>query len=245
MGRISFENYGERAKLSNNYTVIAGRYSIQKEAEKYIFLDVISKLNINPKDKCLDIGCGAGNILIPLSFLVKEITGIDHSLVIEKLKKRFPNSNKIKLISGNFLDLKIDKIYNKILVYSVLHYLADEKEVLEFIDKTVSLLAPGGKILFGDIPNKSKKEKFLLSQKGKEFINEWEHKLSFHQKNDKSEASLLDKLKKDENIVEFDDIFILKIIKKLRNCNLLAYILPQPPELPFGYTREDILVEKL
>ena len=245
MGRISFENYGKRAKLTKNFTIISGRYSIQKSAERLIFYDVKSKLNIEPNDTCLDIGCGPGNLLIPLSFLVNKITGIDHSDVIEKLQKRFSDLNNIELIKGNFLDLKMDKGFTKILVYSVLHCLEDQKEVLEFIDKANSLLTPGGKILFGDIPNISRKERFLSSHYGKEFLKEWNSKRANSKNSDEIEQSKLDRLPVDVNTVKFNDDFMLKIIKKLRKEGYHAYILPQHPELPFGYTREDILVEKI
>ncbi len=244
MGRLSFENYGKKALLLNDYPLISGRYSFQKEAEKYIQLDIIKKLKIKPDDTCLEIGCGIGTILIPISFLVKKITGIDHNLVIEKLKERFTNSNNVTLVPGNFLDLKINLTYNKIIVYSVLHYLKDEKEVFDFIEKTVSILAPDGKILFGDIPNKSRKNRFLLSLQSKEFIKEWERKKMKEEK-DNSQLSIIKNLPVDKKNVEFDDDFILKIIKKLRDDGFHAYVLSQPPELPFGFTREDILVEKL
>ena len=123
MGRISFENYGKRAELLSDFTFMAGRYPSQKEAEKFIVIDIVNKLNISPSDVCLDVGCGVGNILIPLSFFVKKITGIDHSSVIDKLTSRLSDLNNVELIKGNFLDLKIKKIYNKIILYSVLNYL--------------------------------------------------------------------------------------------------------------------------
>lgn len=58
MGRISFENYGKRAELLSDFTFMAGRYPSQKEAEKFIVIDIVNKLNISPSDVCLDIGCG-------------------------------------------------------------------------------------------------------------------------------------------------------------------------------------------
>ena len=173
----------------------------------------------------------------PIIIFCKKITGIDHSSVIDKLTSRLSDLNNVELIKGNFLNLKIKKIYNKIIVYSVLHYLENENEVLKFIYKATSLLAPGGKILFGDIPNISKKIRFQSSSYGKEFIKEWERK--------QAESKNINHLPNDDKIIEFDDDFILRILKKLRDDNYQAYVLPQPPELPFGYSREDILLEKL
>ena len=245
MGRISFDNYGKRAQILNNYTSISGRYTFQKEAEKYILWDIIEKLIIKPDDTCLDIGCGVGNILIPLSFLVKKITGIDHNLVIEKLKTRFTDSIDIEVISGNFLDLDLKNTYTKIIVYSVLHCLEDENEVIKFIDKTISLLPPDGKVLFGDIPNESKKERFLSTAYGSNFLKEWSKVLQKHKETHHSEILNLQKLEDDNKLVKFNDEFVLKIVSFLRNKGYHAYIIPQSPGLPFYYTREDILVEKL
>ncbi len=245
MGRISFDNYGKRAQILNDYTSISGRYPIQKEAEKYILLDIIEKLIIKPDDTCLDIGCGVGNILIPLSFLVKKITGIDHNLVIEKLKTRFTDSNDIEVISGNFIDLDLKNTYTKIIVYSVLHCLEDENEVIKFIDKTISLLSPGGNILFGDIPNESKKKRFLSTAYGSNFLKEWSKILHKYEETHHSEILNLQKLEDDNKLVKFNDEFVIKIVSFLRNKGYHAYIIPQSPGLPFYHTREDILVEKL
>jgi len=246
MSRVSFQNYGLKAKQLNNYTVIAGRYSFQEEAEKKILLDIIKKLNIDPNDKCLDIGCGVGNILIPMSFFVKSITGIDHESCIGKLKERLSDLKNINLIPGNFLDLMLSDYFDKIVVYSVLHYLKNKDEVFEFMFKAVSLLVPGGKILFGDIPNESRKDRYLMTPQGKHIESEWNAKIKYMGKEtDKPSNLLLNDLPTDMKLVGFDDNFILSIIARMRKKGYHAYILPQPPELPFGYTREDILIEKL
>ena len=244
MGRQSFKNYGQRAKLLDDFTIISGRYSIQKNAEKLILLDIIKKLDLNLNDCCLDIGCGVGNFLIPLSFIVKNITGIDHDLIMKKLIKRFPILDNIKLIAGNFLDLQINEKFDKVIIYSVLHYLESEGEVLDFINKALSILNPGGKVLLGDIPNKSKRSRFLSSKEGKKFQLEWKKKISETQEENDS-TSILSKLPIDNDLVEFRDDFLLKILKDLKSKGYHASILSQPQELPFGFTREDILVEKL
>src|SRR5208283_3546843 len=124
MSRISFENFGKFAELLDEYTVISGRYLIQGESERRITGDILKKLELQPGDSVLEIGCGAGNLLIPISFLVGEITGIDHESCIRRLKARFPEGNNVSLIAGNFLDVSLDKKYEKILCYSVLHYLS-------------------------------------------------------------------------------------------------------------------------
>jgi len=237
MSRISFENYGKLVNECIDPTIISGRYLSQREQERNILVDIINKLKINSHDTCLDIGCSVGNILIPLSFLVKFITGIDHPNCIEALKKRI-NSDNINLIEGNFIDIDEEEIgkFDKILIYSVLHYLSDEQEVMFFIKKSLSLVNPGGKLLLGDLPNVSRKKRFINSEFGKEFDKNWKI-----QNIDQSSGHFT----KDHKNIIFNDALILSIISKIRDMGHHAYILPQPSFLPCGYTREDILIEIL
>ncbi len=240
MSRISFESYGEKAKEWTDPTLIAGRYIFQKGEERNILADVMDKLAITPEDACLEIGCGIGNILIPLSFLVDSITGIDHPDCIKALKSRFKNEN-VNLYGTNFIDWENSarKYFDKILIYSVLHLLQDKDEVMFFIHKALSMLNSGGKILLGDIPNISKKERFVHSAEGKAFNEKWKERNQEHLHKEYPAVPV------DSELATFDDKMMLSIIAELRGQGCNAYILPQPHALPFGYTREDILIEKL
>jgi ubiquinone/menaquinone biosynthesis C-methylase UbiE len=239
MSRISFENYGRNTKemgSKGSPTVIAGRYETQLEFERYIFFDVIDKLKIEHSDSVLDIGSGPGSIAIPLSFICEKVTAIDHSYVLDGMRKRCGGLYNLFFQNGNFLDIETNEKFNKIIVYSVLQYLEDEQEVMEFILKAISMLHIGGAILLGDIPNVSKKARFIESEFGKKFINEWgsvahtgTDKLSFDS---------------DDKTPVFNDSMILSIIEKVRFSGFHAYVLPQLTDLPFGHTREDILIVK-
>jgi len=235
MSRISFENYAKRAQELSQHTEIAGRYLVQMEAERRILLDVLKKLVVQPGDSVLDIGCGTGNLSIPLSFLCQQITGIDHKDVLQSFHSRCEGLNNLILTAGNFLDVEIDERFDKIIAYSVLHYLTDIKEVLNFIDKALDLLKPGGRILFGDIPNTFKKQRFLDTEYGKRFLEEW------NRKKEKS-TSPEGELNEDHQTPVFDDDAIIRLMGHIRLKGFHAYVLPQLPELPFGHIREDLLV---
>ena len=241
MSDISFENYGVLAERMADYTQVAGRYLCQRDDEKNILQDIIQKLELTPSDSLLEIGCGTGNLLIPLSFFVNSVTGIDHPSCVAALKERYQTDN-LSLIGNNFFECLDDDLgsYSRILVYSVLHYLGED-EVKLFIDKAISLLHPGGKMLLGDIPNISKKQRFLSSKQGELFFEEWNNKMMAI--GDKDTLNVF--LPKDANVAEFDDSKLLLILKEIRNAGYNAYILPQPVDLPFGHTREDILIESL
>ena len=239
MSRISFENFGKRAQCFKDYKQMTGRYEIQEEAKKNIFGDIAQKLDLKPDDSVLEIGCGVGDLLIPLSFFVKEITGIDHDSCLEQLRNRFQKAKNIRLVPGNFFDVSMPKSYDKILCYSVIQYLKDKKEVFRFIERALRLLVPEGRALFGDIPNKSKKKRFEESKRGKKFLKEWQ-RLMKKEKRGKEDIVFPE----DKEMVGFDDDLVTEIVQRFRKKGYHVYLSSQPPDLPFGETREDIIFVK-
>lgn len=235
MSRISFENYGRLAKTNNQHTVIAGRYGVQRGAERRIPLDVAQKLVLQAEDRLLEIGCGTGNLLIPLSFMVGEATGVDHEMVIKRLGQRF-NLSEISGITGNFLDLTLSDKFDAILIYSVLHNLSSADEVFLFLEKALDRLAPHGRMLIGDIPNEDRKKAFLDSPEGKSFQKDWN-------KQKDNDDELLN-LPADPDTFSFNNKWVGKIIEFFENNGCNATVLRQPVDLPFGHTREDILVRQ-
>ena len=71
------------------------------------------------------------------------------------------------MISGNFLKIKLKRKFDKILIYSVVHYLSSEGEFQKFIHKAISLLKHKGILLIGDIPIKEYEKAFIKSNEGK------------------------------------------------------------------------------
>lgn len=228
-----FEYFAELSKTNLSYAQKSGRYLIQKNQEKKIPRDIIIKMNLNNKDEFLEIGCGLGNLILPLSKRVRNATGIDHPIITRKFAKR-NKSKKINLISGNFLKLKVKKKFDKILIYGVVHCLKNQKELNNFISKSLRLLKKNGIILIGDIPNIDMKKRFLNSVRGKKFENNWK-------KIKKKELNF--NFKEFNNLIKFNDKLILKLMNDLRKKGLNAFLIPQNKELPFSNTREDILIK--
>lgn len=238
MGKKTFENYSLLSKQEINSTEKSGRYPSHVDSEKRILLDVFKKLDLQPEDSVLDIGCGVGLLLFPISFVTNSVTGIDHPDVIDVAEKRL-GTHSVKFISGNFLDLHLGKdVYEKILIYSVVQNLADETEVFDFVRKALRYLKPGGKLLLGDIANVSKKERFQTSPFGKEFEKQWRLTEGSKSNADKKYFS------RDDQRIEFDDKMVLKLLLEIRALGCDAFIMPQPNDLPWGHTREDIIIQK-
>lgn len=224
----------------------SGRPTNTKVSYKLIFDDILNKLKISNKSSVLDIGCGAGvlvNMIINLSKKKElNLTLNDTLATINFLKNKYKNYNtkKINFVSGMFQNTKLNKKFDFILIYSVIHYI---DKPLQFLAKAFKLLKTNGKILIGDIPNINKKARFSISQQGRAF-------------NKKYYKEKINRIKKYHNYKNFfeknkhlrrdiDDRFVYKIAKIYRNKYCNVYILDQNKGLPFCFTREDVLIEKL
>ena len=246
MSKLSFENFGYVSNKSKDFTIASSRYLHQKKHEKIILNDIIKKLSVKSDDTILDIGCNVGTHLIPLYFFADKIYGIDHKKCLQKLRERLPEIPKSNLIPGNFLDLKIKKKFSKILCYSVLHYLKNEREVLFFVKKSLKILKKGGILMLGDVPNRNLEKNFFASKKGKKWQKKFDfERIQFRKKN-KPESILyyLKNKKKDNFCVTIDNNLIKKLILKLKKKNKRIKRFKHPLNFPFSQTREDIIIYK-
>lgn len=240
MSNQSFENYtkvGQKNAVSN--IEVAGRYAFQASAEKAILSDLIQKLSLQSMDRLLDIGCGPGNLLVPLSYWVAQATGIDNETAIARLQARGADAMRVQTLPGNFLTMPRPVTqYNKIYIYSVIQLMDSLDTALAFIDRALSLLEPGGRMLLGDLPNSDKKKRWACSPAGIAASQAWRDQLA-----SVGEHPLAD-LPVDKALVRVDDDFVWRVMAHARKSGLECYLLPQPSNLPFGNTREDILFVK-
>lgn len=243
-----FEAYEKISQKTDNATLINGRYASQTYAERFIPVDVIEKLEICEDDTVLDIGCGAGVLMFPISCVCKKIYGIDNSSVIEKLKRGFVPGN-VDFIAGSWLDIDPAVFfrggYTKVIIYSVLHCLKDLETAFLFVDKALEGLRENGKILLGDIPNIDKKRRFLQSASGKTFDEAFRKEQQLAQ--NVEEDFQRDNLKKEQILqkaLTVDDEVIQKLADHYHNLSCDVYLLPQKGYLPFGHTRDDRLIIK-
>jgi cyclopropane fatty-acyl-phospholipid synthase-like methyltransferase len=235
-----YNSYAKIAKnvTKNNSYILSARYKFLTNKYKYIFKDIFEKLLINKSDDILDIGTGDGKIVNYLSKKCKSATTIDSAEVINKTIR---NKNVIYL-KGNIHEegKKIKKKFDKILVYSVIQYFHDLKEVVIFINLCLKLLKDEGMILVGDIPNQSMDLRYQNTK-------------SYQKKSrifDKKRKLYLTKLEKDfysnnkVRTIQFSDKILFFLLKKFNTLNCETYILPQKKELPYSVKRVDLLIRK-
>lgn len=98
-------------------------------------------------------------------------------------------------------------------------------------------------MLIGDIPNRSKQERFQKTDIGM-MVNMEYQKSRFAENSEAKTDYQKDKVEL-EDVFTIEDEDLLQLLKDIRRLgDFETYILPQSYELPFGYTREDILIVK-
>jgi len=242
---LTFDDFKDRAKDPNlsKWEKIGFPDSYRKESEKFIFDDVVEKLKLNDTkaQNILDIGCGCSTFV---ELIINFSNNQSKSLVLIDSEEMLANidagaklrSQNLTLIPGCFPDIELnDEIlsnkFDAILVYSVIQYPFLEGSIYSFIHKCVDLLNEGGRLLLGDIPNFSKRERFLASKSGQEFLDQ----------NEVISHNILTDHRQSERI---DDSIIFSILQRYRSFGCETYLLEQAPELPFSNRREDILIVK-
>lgn len=247
------EKYAKLAQNTDNVTVMAGRRAEDAAKEEAIWNDILQKLGcktLAAGSNVLDIGCSAG-------YLTRR--WIEHARaagatlflndipeVIERVRKDILQSSSgplIQLCPGifptEFPSASSTEKFDFIVIYSVLHYTSDPALM---IDRAVDLLKPGGKLLVGDIPNTNRKGRFLASEFGRKFeasyrsvpLSEVPSYLNHHEFVSQYRGSP----------AGLNDQFMNQVLSRYRYLGYDAFVLPQPTELPFSFTREDLLICK-
>jgi hypothetical protein len=207
--------------------------------EATIFRDVRSKLtNLGGRGRTVfDIGCGCSEVP---RLLGETCLRHGHELVLcdsAEMLAHLPDGPFVRKVAGRFpvesaaLVAEYAGRVDAVLVYSVLQYVFVEGPVFDFVDACLSLLAPGGQLLIGDVPNQSKRKRLFASAAG----------VRHHQ-----EFTGTDEVPTVEfNVLErskIDDAVVLAILGRARAAGFDAYVVPQAAELPMANRREDVLI---
>jgi hypothetical protein len=138
-----------------------------------IVSDIVSKLKGRDRS-VLDIGPGCSDL--PVTFMrYCETRG--HTIVLVdsiEMLDQLPNPPLGRKIAGAFPDCfdqieAIGRKFDAILVYSVVQYVFTEGNLWQFVDCLSSLLADGGQILLDDVPNSSRRKRFISSASGQQY----------------------------------------------------------------------------
>lgn len=208
--------------------------------EQAIFADIASKLTklAGQSRNVLDIGPGCAGLP---HLLIDLCARQEHALVLidsPEMLAHLPDARGVIKLPGFYPDCDaalqpwIGR-FDVILCYSVFQYIFVEASFWKFLDLSIQLLAPGGQMLIGDIPNVSKRKRFFASEAG----------IRFHQ-NFMQTAEVPDVDFRAVEPNKIDDAVILGVIMRARAQGCDAYWLPQGEALPMANRREDVLIIK-
>lgn len=208
--------------------------------EAAIFADIASKLSnlARPRQTVLDIGPGCAGLP---RLLIDACQAHEHALVLvdsPEMLAHLPDAPGVTKLPGSYPDCAPalqpwTGRFDAILCYSVFQYIFVEASFWAFLDLSIRMLAPGGQMLIGDIPNVSKRKRFFASEAG----------VRFHQEFTKTdEVPQVDFRAVEDG--KIDDAVILGVIMRARAQGCDAYWLPQGAALPMANRREDVLIVK-
>jgi len=244
MNEDYFNAFGQLAESLDNDMLITGRHVFHHDQISAIVNDIKNKLELNSDNNLLEIGCNIGVILRPLAAEVSSAVGIDHSSCIKKFYSDGLPEN-IELISGCWPDVSLKQKFDRILVYSVLHYLESIESTYKFIFSCIEQLSDGGKLLIADLPNEDMLQRHQKSTIGKKISQEYKEICDKSVNSNEIEYKYKEEIFSSiENKSFINDDLLTGLVKMIRAENLDAYLLPQPETLPMCFTREDLLICK-
>ena len=238
--RLTFADFRKMANDDSlsQYQKIGFPDAYRAGAEEAIFDDIVSKLPplTERAKRVLDIGPGCSGLphmLLELSARHgHEVTFVDSAEMLAQI----PDHPHLTKLPGAFphevqLPDAAEGTFDAILSYSVLHYVFAEGNVWAFLDRAIQLLAHGGSLLIGDVPNASKRKRFFSSPAG----------IEFHKRFMETDEPPAVSFKRPEP-GKIDDAVIAGLLSRARASGYDAYVLPLRSDLPLANRREDILV---
>jgi hypothetical protein len=235
-----FRTLAQNPHLSD-YEKIGFPPSYRQGFEDAIFKDIIAKLPVLAEAEhqtVIDIGPGCATLPKRLIELCRDRS---HTLVLvdspemlallpdapgvtRKCPGLFPhNAPAVSATAGALADA--------LLCYSVLHYIHLDASSAAFIDAVVSLLAPKGRALVGDIPNLSKRRRFFVSEQGQAFHRTFTGSTEPYDISQDAPAP-----------GKIDDAVLAGLIRRAQDADCDAYLIPQGQDLPMANRRDDLLI---
>jgi 2-polyprenyl-3-methyl-5-hydroxy-6-metoxy-1,4-benzoquinol methylase len=213
-----------------------------REGQEEIILDDLRSKATNldvPQRVTVDVGCGCG---VLARRLIAFCGQMGHRLItIDSLEvlDRLPQPRHLKKVPGRF-PLETESALSDlaggadvVMAYSVLQYVILDSNPFDFLDHALALLAPGGQLIIGDVPNASMRHRFFSSAAGRAFHRSFtgtdtDPPVSFNALT--------------PNCI--DDSVVLGLILRGRSAGFDGYVVPQRQDLTMSNRREDLLFRR-
>lgn len=209
--------------------------------EECIFADVRRKLKAlsDNRKTILEIGPGCSKLPLMLIALCEERSHQLHFVDSQEMLDQLPNRACIHKWPGRYpgevgpLFAQFEGKVDAVIAYSVIQYVFHEGNLWDFLDRSLALLAEGGELLLGDIPNITMRKRFFSSAAGVECHRR------FTGRNEPPEVHF-NRLEPGQ----MDDSVVFAILGRARAQGFHAWVLPQADDLPMANRREDILIRR-
>lgn len=209
--------------------------------EPAIFADVRAKLAALGRGGCDVLEIGPGCSALPL-LLADHCAGQGGRLTLvdsAEMLALLPDARHVEKIAGAFPDALEARLaemagrFDAIVAYSVVQYVFAAGGLFRFLDRCLGLLAEGGELLLGDIPNTTMRKRFFASSAGAACHRSYTGR-------DEPPAVHFNVAEPDE----IDDAVVLGVLARARAHGFHAWVLPQAAGLPMASRREDILIRR-
>ena len=153
-GKDFCHDWNERAKVMGADNVAAfGNESLDMFAEYHAHIvsgRIKTLLQLTPRDRVLELGCGPGRMITKIAAQVYSIIGVDVSdVMLSKANTRTANLSNVALIKNNGEDLENIPPASVDVVYSYACFIHIPEDIQnKYIEEVLRVLRPGGQALF-------------------------------------------------------------------------------------------------
>lgn len=240
---LTFDKFRELAQSEqlSHHEKVGFPNEYREGKEELIFADVLAKLrSLDGEGKTvIEIGPGCGSLPVMLTAVCKERGHRLHFVDSPEMLAQLPEEEPIRKWPGRYPDdvgalfAHLNGRVDTIIAYSVIQYVFAEGNLWDFLDRTLFLLADGGEILLGDVPNATMRKRFFSSAAGAQCHREYTGR-------DEAPEVRFNQLEPGQ----MDDSVVLAILSRARAQGFHAWVVPQREGLPMANRREDILIRK-
>ncbi len=217
----------ENSNNFNGFLRQVGKTFLGETINEYVFMkiitNIIDNLNIDVKDKVLDLGCANGLITFKVANYTEHIYGYDLSNDLIQVAKKFHNTKNITYKQKNIFDIDFTILnVHKIYMYEVLQHFEYKmlKELLSKLTKEVTSFS----FFIGSIPDKNKILEFYNTKERRRYL--------FNELLENKKSHLGNWWYQEHILLLCDDL------------GLNATIIEQDSELHTAHYRFDVLIEK-